>query len=113
MAATLYAFVSLGLLFLVLALPLMLRWAKPNPLYGFRTPKTLSDPLIWYDSNAYAGRLLVGTGVLILVMAIGLYYLVPNLPPTVYVLAMGVVTVAGVLASLFHALRYLRRFDGQ
>jgi uncharacterized membrane protein len=28
-------------------------------LYGFRTPKTLADPEIWYSANAFTGRALL------------------------------------------------------
>lgn len=104
-----FVFVFVGALCVVLALPLVLRWVKPNPLYGFRTARTLRDPQVWYDANAYAGRLLVGSGVLIVVMTLGLFYLVPSLPPAVYALGMVVVTTAAALVSLFQALRYLRR----
>ena len=37
------------------SVPLILRWVGPNPIYGFRTPRTLSSPEIWYPANAFAG----------------------------------------------------------
>ena len=37
------------------SLPLIARLVPPNPLYGFRTPKTLSDSAIWYEANRGAG----------------------------------------------------------
>lgn len=38
------------------ALPLAMRLVPPNPLYGFRTRFTRSDPAVWYAANAFAGR---------------------------------------------------------
>jgi uncharacterized membrane protein len=43
-------------LFAIIALPLMLRKVPPNPVYGFRTPTTLKNESIWYETNAYFGR---------------------------------------------------------
>jgi hypothetical protein len=37
------------------SIPLILRWVRPNPIYGFRTPLTLSSPKIWYPANVFAG----------------------------------------------------------
>jgi uncharacterized membrane protein len=45
-----------------LGIPMMLRKIKPNLIYGFRTRKTLSDPEIWYEANAYAGKAMVVAG---------------------------------------------------
>lgn len=43
------------LVLVALAIPLILGKAPPNHLYGFRTPKTLSSPAIWYSANRRAG----------------------------------------------------------
>src|SRR6266513_2997010 len=43
-------------LFIVLAIPLMLRKVRPNVLYGYRTRATLTDEALWYDANAHFGR---------------------------------------------------------
>ena len=39
----------------IVAIPLILRQVPPNGLYGFRTPKTLSSPEIWYEANRMSG----------------------------------------------------------
>jgi uncharacterized membrane protein len=41
------------------SVPLALRLIPPNPVYGFRTRFTRSDPRVWYDANAFVGRLMV------------------------------------------------------
>ncbi len=45
------------------AIPLTFRWVPPNPLYGVRTPTTMRDRGIWYDANAFGGRLLIASAV--------------------------------------------------
>jgi uncharacterized membrane protein len=41
------------------SVPLALRLIPPNPVYGFRTRFTRSNPQVWYDANAFVGRLMV------------------------------------------------------
>lgn len=51
-----------GAIFIVVAIPLILRRVPRNRIYGYRTHATLSDDTIWYDVNAYfAVRFLVLT----------------------------------------------------
>lgn len=49
----------------LLGIPLMLRKVPPNFWYGFRTPRTLANPDIWYEANAAAGARLCVAGVVI------------------------------------------------
>ena len=41
------------------SIPLILRWVGPNPIYGFRTPHTLSSREVWYPANVFAVRVLL------------------------------------------------------
>lgn len=50
----------------VLAVPLAIGMVPPNGLYGFRTPKTLSSPDIWYPANRFAGWLMIVAGAMTL-----------------------------------------------
>lgn len=56
-----------GLLMAGISVPFIKRKVPPNALAGFRTPKTMSDPAIWYEANAIMGRDLLATGIVILV----------------------------------------------
>ena len=60
---------ALGVLLMGLGVPLMLRKVGRNSIYGFRTPKTLSDDKIWYEANRYAGMLMLVCGAVIVVAA--------------------------------------------
>ena len=57
----------IGILYIVLGVPLALGKIPPNGGYGFRTPRTLSDPRIWYEANRISGYDIVIAGVAILV----------------------------------------------
>jgi uncharacterized membrane protein len=63
-------FALVSILMIVTSIPMILRKVPPNPIYGFRTRKTLSDPEIWYEANAYAGKLMFAWGIFI---AVGIF----------------------------------------
>ena len=55
----------------IAAIPLAMRLIPPNPVYGFRTPRCLDDPKLWYTVNAVGGQLLLvacGLGAILLMM---------------------------------------------
>ena len=37
------------------SIPLIMNFVPPNRLYGFRTPRTLSNPEVWFRVNHFAG----------------------------------------------------------
>lgn len=59
-----------GVGLIVAGYPLMTRRVPPNYWYGFRVPKTLRDPYVWYEANQVAGRDLFLAGVAVLLAAI-------------------------------------------
>ena len=54
--------VYLPWLIILLAIPLILGMVPRNPLYGFRTPKTMSSDENWYPANRIAGIALALAG---------------------------------------------------
>ena len=86
-----------------LSIPLLLRRVPPNGLYGFRTPRTLSSPDIWYPANVFSARaMLIGVAV-----TAALTWIVPagwHESAPVWILLASVLTVLGV--SLWHLRRY-------
>ncbi len=66
-------FAGVALLFVALGIPLFIRVVPPNPLYGFRTPRTISDAAIWYPVNRVTGAWMIMAGVLVGLAAIGAY----------------------------------------
>lgn len=63
-------FIVAGVVFIALAIPLILGKVPPNEWYGFRTPKTLSEPHIWYSANRLMGYDLMAVGTATCVTAI-------------------------------------------
>lgn len=100
-------FVFTGLLMAGLSIPLATRRVKPNLLYGFRTPTTLRDERIWFDINAYAGRLLLRFSLLFVLVAIAFYFPLGS-DFVVYNLACAAVLIIGLVVTLILAFRYLR-----
>ena len=62
-------------LFVILAIPLILRKVPRNVIYGFRTCATLADDFVWYEANAYFGRGLVVSSLISAAAVLMLYEL--------------------------------------
>lgn len=101
-------FVSFGLLITALSVPMILRRVKPNPWYGFRTAKTLADEGVWYKANTYSGRLLLGTGISSVALAVGLRF-VPGIGTdlVLYNAVCGGIILLEVVGVLLISLAYL------
>ncbi len=105
------AFVGAGLLFAGIGVPLARRRVPRNPWYGFRVPKTLRDDAVWYPANAYAGRLLIGTGAIVAVIAVVTAPAFSNdesASVTAYVTTNTIVLFAALAIMLVLSFRFLR-----
>ena len=106
-------YMAIAVVTMLVALPLIRGRLPPNPWVGFRTPRTLRDPALWYAVNAYGGRLLFAAGVLFLGASAALA-LVPGIGADAYAVGGAVVLGLGVSGVLVLTLRYLaRRPDGR
>jgi uncharacterized membrane protein len=103
-------FVSAGLLLAGISIPLIQRRVKPNWWYGFRTKRTLNNPALWYDVNAYAGQRLLVSGVITTIAAIVLYFF-PGLTVDGYALGMLVFAMVPLMIGVWQSFRYLKRID--
>ncbi len=102
-------YVGLGLLFLGISAPLIARRIPPNNWYGFRVPKTLSSPKIWYPVNQYSGKEMYKTGLRLILCAFALA-LVPGMKVEFYVSACSAVLILDLARGLILTVRYLRTF---
>ena len=102
-------FVFTGLLVVGLSVPMIKRWVKPNLWYGFRTSKTLADEKVWYEANAYSGRLLFIVGISWVVAAVGLRY-VPTIGTDLaaYNTVYGLIVMIELLAVVALSFWYLQ-----
>ena len=105
----LVANVSTGLLTAALAVPLMRRKVGPNALYGFRVRRTLDDPRVWYDANAFAGRCFFRSGIGTALACLALFPILAG-RPVVYAAACPTVLLVGLAVGLALSFRHL---DGQ
>ena len=107
-------FIACGVFQMAVTMPMIRRRVKPNPLYGFRTPKTLSNEQVWYDANAYAGWLLFASGAAQVIVAVALVFTPglqgPNIQSNVvvYCLVCGTVTVVTVLLAVWRSNWYAK-----
>jgi uncharacterized membrane protein len=62
------------LLVIVASIPMALGRVAPNHWYGFRTPKTLSSPEIWYPANRASGWWMVLGGALTILANLMLWW---------------------------------------
>lgn len=92
---------------IVLAIPLMLGMVPPNSLYGFRTPKTLSSPQIWYPANRISGIYFALAGVAIPVLYLTLRSIGWSLEESR--VAMLVILLGPVATALGASFAYLRK----
>ncbi len=90
-----WMFAGIGLLFIILGIPMTLRMVKPNPIYGVRTPKCMRDERVWYEANAYCGKLIIVAGALTLITAIILHF--TGISEFAYVMTCNGVMVVGVI----------------
>jgi hypothetical protein len=105
-------FAGSGLLLIGLSIPLIQRRIKPNYWYGFRTRRTLNDPAIWYNVNAYAGQRLLISGLITTGAAVVLY-LIPGLTVDGYALGMTVFALGPLTIGIAQSFRYLNRLADQ
>ena len=109
---TLITILACDLLFILIAIPLILRRVPPNPVYGFRTRTTLADENIWYESNAYFGRNFVISSI-ISGIAVYLLYIYQDLPPEYFIKAGLFCLIAPPLIVIILTLRYLRSLNNR
>ena len=100
----------MGVLFVIVGIPLILRRVPPNQVYGFRISKKVFRPEVWYPVNALGGWMLLVLG---LVLA-GLGWALPYIPIQSELFKVNLVAgvaFVGVVAMAIISYAYLGRFD--
>jgi hypothetical protein len=98
-----------GFAILALSIPLMLEKVLPNGLYGFRVPKTLSNPEIWCAANMVAGRDLALSSLAIIFVAVTSIVGGLNLNPLGVVFLNLAVLVGTLAASFIHCFKIVKK----
>ena len=94
-------------LFVILAIPLILRKVPRNVIYGFRTCATLADDFVWYKANAYFGRGLVVSS-LISAAAVLMLYSVSGVSQCFFFVSTIAALVVPPLVTTLLTLRFAR-----
>jgi uncharacterized membrane protein len=100
-------FIGMSVFLILLELPLAMNLVRPNPLYGFRVRRTLSDERIWYLANSYAGKVSILTGIVTIVLAAVLR--LTAMSPATYGWICVLVLVGGLVLTVVMTLIYMKR----
>ncbi len=98
----------LALMLIGLGLPLARRRVAPNLWYGFRVKATLEDEHVWYEVNEVAGRDLIATGALLLVLVL-VVPAVAAIGPDATVLIYSVALITGAMGGTVRGWRLANR----
>jgi uncharacterized membrane protein len=99
----------LPVVMVAVALPMVLGKVPPNRIYGFRTPKTLSSPNIWYSANRMAGWLMIAAGGLALCHNFALLSMHPDWLRQRLLTFLAVADLIALIVASFASLLYLRK----
>ena len=94
-------------LLVVLGVPLQRSWVPPNRWFGFRTPRTLSDPKIWYPVNRVTGFWLIVTGLAIAVTATIAHFWELDIIHAAVI--NGIIYIVGLVVMTIHSLICLKK----
>jgi len=102
-----YAF--MGILLILASVPMIIGTVPPNRWYGFRTPRTQSDPKVWYPANRIAGQYLAFAGLLIVLATLGVMLLQKQITPATGATVLLIVTIGLIAAATVLSFVALRR----
>jgi hypothetical protein len=103
-------YLGFGLVLIIISIPLIKNWIKPNPLYGFRVKRTLEDPEIWYLVNAYSGKRLLLAGIITSLSSF-ILFIFPSLSVENYSLAFLIMSMTCLTIAITQSLNYLKSLD--
>lgn len=99
-------YIVAGLILVAISIPLIQHRIKPNPWYGFRTPTTLKNEMVWYEVNAHSGKRLLVAGIVVMIAAL-VFALIPNLTIDTYAILVSLVLGISITIGLLQSFRYL------
>jgi uncharacterized membrane protein len=102
-------FALVGLLFIGLSIPLILKKVPPNWIYGCRTTKTLSNPIIWYEANHVFGKDFFISGLLTFLTSLLMLVLGQGANPSYAVIILLGVLLLSLAAAALHSFKNVKR----
>lgn len=107
--ATTVLFGLIGLLFMGLSIPLIRGRIPPNRIYGFRTPKTLSDPQIWYEANRIMGNDMFLAGAVTTISSMVMLLIARDWTVERVTLTLVMILIFSMVGVVWHGFSALRR----
>src|SRR5262245_57937165 len=108
MENVIWFYAAMGFVLILVSVPMIIERVPPNRWYGFRTPRTQSDPKVWYPANRIAGQYFAFAGFLVVLAALVVALLHKQMTPTTgatILLLVGIGSIAGATVLSFLALR--------
>lgn len=100
-------FLFMGVVFIALSVPLILKKVPPNNWYGFRTPKTLSDEKIWYEANRISAQGMVVVGIVLVIASLALLLLAKEMSDVAKLVIIGAVLIVSLAYALIRSFKAL------
>lgn len=99
-----------GVMISAVSVPLIRRKVRMNSWYGFRISEAFQSEKLWYDINAYGGRMYLYWGIAVIIAgACGL--MLPQRLWLVYALASIAVVLGGLAIAVGKTQRYAARLS--
>ena len=98
-----------SIFFLAGVVLMMLPPSRINSLYGYRTPASMRNPETWKEANRYSARLMLITGIVLLILAAG--FLSKPIVKAGIFLGLGCVILTATLLIISTELHLRRVFD--
>lgn len=102
-------FALVGLLFIGLSIPLILKKVPPNWIYGYRTMKTLSNPIIWYEANHVFGKDFFISGLLTFIASLVMLVLGQGANPNHAVITLLSILLISLAGAALHSFKKAKR----
>jgi uncharacterized membrane protein len=96
-----------NIIFVIIAIPLILKKVPRNVVYGFRTRATLENDFVWYEANAYFGKLFLISSLVSSLLMVFLY-LSDIFPMENFIKASIAVLVVPSIIPVVMTLRFIR-----
>jgi len=101
--------IIIGMLEIVMGVPLLLQKIKPNLLFGFRLPKTLSSEEVWYKSNVYVGRDFIIAGIVVVTGSLILLAFISELTILMLTWIAVILLTVPMIAVIIRGVIYLKK----
>jgi uncharacterized membrane protein len=109
MGNMIWFYALMGIALILASVPMIIGSVPPNRWYGFRTPRTQSDPKVWYPANRIAGQYLAFAGLLIVLATLGVALLQKQISPAIGATILIIVGVGSLVAASILSFLALRR----